>query len=270
MKPDRLEIALIGCGKMGGALLRGWQAAGILGHAHVLDPAGAPDAANITAYKNTAAFIAAKPAAQIFVLAVKPQIMEETCQSIAGAVPPGALVLSIAAGQTIASFERRFGARQPVVRAMPNLPASIGHGISVAVANTYVSAAQKAQASAVLQAAGMVEWVGDEKLLDPVTALSGSGPAYVFLLIEAMAEAGTKAGLAPDLAMKLARQTVIGAGRLAETDEATPAATLRRNVTSPGGTTEAALKVLMNSGEFQNLLNKAIAAAAARAGELSQ
>ncbi len=263
------EIALIGCGKMGGALLRGWQSAGVLKHAHVLDPAGAPSGKNITHYKDAAAFVKAKPEANIFVLAVKPQVMDETCKSIASAIPGDALIISIAAGQTISSFEKRLGAKRPVVRSMPNLPASIGKGITVAVTNKNVSAAQKIQADIVLQAAGAVAWVADETLLDPVTALSGSGPAYVFLLIEAMAVAGTKAGLAADLAMKLARQTVIGAGALAEADS-TPAATLRRNVTSPGGTTEAALKVLMDKGEFQNLLDEAIAAASARARELSR
>lgn len=269
MKPDRLEIALIGCGKMGGAMLRGWQSAGILKHAHVLDPAGAPAGKDVTHYKDAIAFTKAKPDAKIFVLAVKPQVMDDTCKSIAPVVPADALIISIAAGQTIASFEKRFNPKQPIVRSMPNLPASIGKGITVAVANKNVSAAQKKYADAVLHAGGMVEWVEDEKLLDPVTALSGSGPAYVFLLIEAMAEAGAKAGLSADLAMQLARQTVIGAGALAEADS-TAATTLRKNVTSPGGTTEAALKVLMDTSEFQNLLNKAISAASARARELSR
>jgi pyrroline-5-carboxylate reductase len=271
--PEKSKIALIGCGKMGGALLRGWIQAGILNHAYVLDPAGMPDdidARLATAYKDSPSFIQAKPQAGIYVLAVKPQVMEETCRALAGAVPAKALVLSIAAGQKISSFEKYFDAAQPVVRAMPNLPASIGLGITVAVANSPVSAAQKQQADSILRAAGAVEWIDDENMLDAVTALSGSGPAYVFLLIEALARAGEKQGLTAALAKTLARQTVIGSAALAEREATTPPETLRKNVTSPGGTTEAALKILMDDGKLQNLFDRALAAATARGRELSQ
>ena len=270
-KASPINIALIGCGKMGGALLRGWLKAKITKHVHVLEPAGLKGfGKSVTVHKDAASFLKAKAKADVYVLAVKPQVMDDVCRSIAAAIPSGALVLSIAAGQTISSFEKRFGAKQPIVRAMPNLPASIGEGITVAVANKRVSAKQKKQADSILRAAGLVEWVDKESLLDPVTALSGSGPAYVFLLIEALAEAGKKAGLTADLSMKLARQTVIGAAALAGAEPGIPAETLRKNVTSPGGTTEAALKVLMQNGDLQALFDRAIAAASARAGQLSQ
>jgi pyrroline-5-carboxylate reductase len=270
-----LNIALIGCGKMGSAMLRGWLAAKIENRIAVLDPAGLPDefadfAPNpVSYYKDVAAFAKNAPAADVYVIAVKPQIMEDVCRAIAPAIPQNALILSIAAGQTIASFEQRFGAKKAIVRAMPNTPAAIGKGIAVAVANNNVTDEQKQQTDAILQSIGEVEWVRDEALLDPVTAVSGSGPAYVFLLIEALAKAGEKAGLAPAFAMKLARQTVIGSAALAEAEPNTPASKLRENVTSPGGTTAAALEVLMN-GEWQDIMNKAIAAAAKRSNELSK
>jgi len=270
-----INLALIGCGKMGTAMLRGWLASRIENRVYILDPAGIPEDLKdyvpnpVSFFTDAAKFVSAAPAADIFIIAVKPQVMEDVCKSIAKAVPRGALILSIAAGQTIAAFERRFGSEQPVVRAMPNTPAAIGEGISVAAANGNVSESQKAQADAVLKSIGRTEWVEDESLLDAVTAVSGSGPAYVFLLIEAMAEAGRKAGLPADLAMRLARQTVIGAGALAQKEAALPVSSLRQNVTSPGGTTEAALRILMG-GPMQRMFDEAIAAATARGKELSK
>jgi pyrroline-5-carboxylate reductase len=257
------HIALIGCGKMGSAMLRGWLARDIPAHVDVLDPAAERIPGPVTFQS-----IGAQVRGDIFVLAVKPQIMDEVCASIALALKPGTPVLSIAAGQTLASFERRFGPRQPVIRAMPNTPAAIGKGITVAVANRNVTDAHRQQVQPLLEAIGLVEWIGDEAQLDAVTAVSGSGPAYVFLLIEALAQAGEKAGLPPALSMRLARQTVTGAAALAEADAGTDAATLRKNVTSPGGTTEAALKVLMESGEMQDLFDRAVAAATKRSREL--
>ncbi len=269
-----LNIALIGCGKMGGAMLRGWLDANIVSHVSILDPGGLPAEfaeyapATIAHYSDAASFSDKAQKADIYIIAVKPQIMDDVCASIAGAVPSDALILSIAAGQTIAAFERRFGTDKAIIRAMPNTPAAIGKGITVAAPNPHVSAMQKAQADTVLQSVGLVEWVEREDLLDPVTAVSGSGPAYIFYLIEALANAGEKAGLEADFAMKLARQTVIGAAALAESEQAVPASRLRENVTSPGGTTAAALEVLMN-GEWQDTLTRAIAAATARSKELS-
>lgn len=273
-QPD-LSIALIGCGKMGSALLRGWLASGQIRHVYVLDPGGLPDEfedevpARITFYDKPETFAGARAPASVFVVAVKPQIMDEVCNAIKKTIPPDALVLSIAAGQAIAKFEGYFGANQPVIRSMPNTPAAIARGITVGCPNKNVAPAQKALADGLLKAVGSVEWIEDESLLDAVTAVSGSGPAYVFLLIEAMAAAGVKAGLKPDFAMKLARQTVTGSAALAEADPL-PAETLRKNVTSPGGTTAAALEILMSPPGMQSLFDKAIAAATARSKELSR
>jgi pyrroline-5-carboxylate reductase len=257
---------------MGGALLRGWLKVGIAKHIYVLEPQGLPEGcadARVSAFRETSAFIAANPSSDVTILAVKPQIMETACKGVKPAVASESLVLSIAAGKTIAALEAVFGSAQPIVRVMPNTPAAIGKGISVAVANPPVAAAQKKLADNLLHAAGLVEWITDENLMDAVTAVSGSGPAYVFLLIEAMAEAGEKAGLPAGLSMKLARQTVIGSAALAEAEPDISAAKLRENVTSPNGTTAAALKVLMDSGEMQSLFDRAIAAAVKRGKELN-
>ena len=259
---------------MGSAMLHGWLSGDNAERVYVLDPAGLPDdfaeyAPNpLTVYKEPARMAEDKPEAYVFVIAVKPQIMDEVCDALKGTITPQAPVLSIAAGQTISNFEKYFGQEQPIIRAMPNTPAAISKGITVAVANDVTTPEQKDRAATLLRGVSIVEWAEDENLLDPVTAVSGSGPAYVFLLIETLAEAGVKAGLDEKLAMKLARQTVIGSAALAETNADISAATLRENVTSPGGTTAAALEVLMN-GELQDLFDKALAAATARGKELS-
>ena len=273
-QPD-LSIALVGCGKMGSALLRGWLSSGQVKHVYVLDPGGLPEEFedqvpdHITFYDKPEMFAGARPPASVFVIAVKPQIMDEVCNAIKKAVPTDALVLSIAAGQTIAKFESYFGVTQPVIRSMPNTPAAVAKGITVGCPNKNVSSSQKSLADNLLKAVGKVEWINEENLLDAVTAVSGSGPAYIFLLIEAMAAAGIKAGLDKDFSMKLARQTVIGSAALADSDPL-PAETLRKNVTSPGGTTAAALEVLMSSMGMQKLFDEAIAAATARSKELSR
>ncbi len=270
-----LDIVLIGCGKMGAAMLHGWLEARIAGTVHVMDPAGLPDTLHdclpnpVHHYESADALAAAKPVADFYILAVKPQIMATVCEDLAPAIASDTPVLSIAAGQSIGAFESYFSARQPVIRAMPNTPAAIGKGMTVAVANDHVSTTQKDAATRVLQAVGMVAWIEDESLMDAVTAVSGSGPAYVFYFIEALAKAGKKAGLDPAFAMTLARQTVIGSAALAETDADTAAATLRENVTSSGGTTAAALEILMN-GEFQDIVDQAVAAATARGKALNQ
>jgi pyrroline-5-carboxylate reductase len=207
-------------------------------------------------------------APEVIVLAVKPQSMDEATAPLVRLARPGSVVLSIAAGKTIAGFEARFGASAAIVRAMPNTPAAVGRGITVACANRNVAAPLRARCNDLLAAVGAVAWVEDEALLDPVTAVSGSGPAYVFLLIECLAEAGVAAGLAPELAAQLARATVCGAGELAYRS-ADPAATLRKNVTSPGGTTQAALEVLMAPDGLQALMTKAVAAANRRSRELA-
>jgi pyrroline-5-carboxylate reductase len=178
------------------------------------------------------------------------------------------LVLSIMAGRTLAFLQAKLPPNTAVVRAMPNTPASVGRGITVVVANTRVSTRQRKQASGLLAAIGKVEWIDNEKLMDAVTAVSGSGPAYVFLLTEALIQAGTTAGLPAELAARLARETVAGSGELLARSSL-DAATLRQNVTSPGGTTAAALEVLMGPGGFTTLLTKAIAAATRRSNELA-
>jgi len=208
------------------------------------------------------------PRPDIVVFAVKPQVTDDVVPPYRRFAGSGTVFLSVAAGRTIGYFRDRLGADSAIVRAMPNTPAAIGRGASVLVATDNVATQQRALAGRLMAASGLIEWVEDEGLIDAVTALSGSGPAYVFLLIETMAAAGASVGLPPDLAMRLARQTVVGAAALAEqSDEA--AATLRQNVTSPGGTTQAALEVLMAQDGMQPLFDRALAAAARRSRELA-
>ncbi len=264
------SVLLVGAGKMGGAMLRGWIDRGLT-QAVVIEPGG--PALPSGASKSLLQIADAKDLpgdfkADVVVLAVKPQVMEAVAPSFKRFAEANAVIVSIAAGKTIAGFEKHFGSEAAIVRSMPNLPASISQGITVACANAKVSPAQRDLATALLSACGEVAWVEDEALIDPVTALSGGGPAYVFLLIEALAAAGEKLGLAPDLAMRLARVTVSGSGALvAHSDLA--AADLRKAVSSPGGTTLAALGVLMDKDGLQPLFDKALAAATTRARELA-
>jgi pyrroline-5-carboxylate reductase len=263
-------LVLVGAGKMGTALLDGWLRMGLdFRHVAVFEPQPSLQLAALAA--RGARLNPAKAdvdAVSVVVLAVKPQSAAEVLPELAPMVGSSTVVVSIMAGKTLSALERGLPAGTAVVRAMPNLPASIGRGISVAVPNRRVSEAQRALAHALLSAVGAVEWVADEGLLDAVTALSGSGPAYVFLLAESLAKAGEAAGLPPDLAMRLARATVEGAGELLHRS-ASDAATLRQNVTSPGGTTAAALDVLMGQRGLDPLLKRAIAAAAKRSRELA-
>ena len=206
-------------------------------------------------------------AADTLVVAVKPQTFREAGPALKPFVGASTLVVSIMAGTPMTVLEEVCGGM--VVRAMPNTPAAIGRGITVAVPAKKVSAAQRATADALLRATGSVEWVDDESLMDAVTAVSGSGPAYVFLLAEELARAGVEAGLPPELATKLARETVAGSGELLHRSELA-SATLRQNVTSPGGTTAAALEVLMGADGMQQLMIRAIAAATKRSKELAK
>jgi pyrroline-5-carboxylate reductase len=263
-------LVLIGGGRMGSAMLSGWLAAGVAPAAvTVVEPFAQArqqlaDACPGVVLVEDAAAVQGQPS--VVVLAVKPQVMGD----VLAALPdwPGALFISIAAGKTLSFFEGYLGAEAAIIRVMPNTPAAVGAGTSVAVGNAHVSEGAQALATALLQATGMVDWVNDEALIDAVTAVSGSGPAYVFHLVEAMAAAGVRAGLTSELAEKLARQTVIGSGVLMREDPS-DAATLRQNVTSPGGTTQAALDVLMDNGAMVDLLVRAIAAARKRSEELS-
>ncbi|HWP89501.1 MAG TPA: pyrroline-5-carboxylate reductase, partial [Burkholderiales bacterium] len=202
------------------------------------------------------------------VFAVKPQVMDDVLPAYRRWARPRTLFVSIAAGKTIGGIARHLGEGAAIVRCMPNTPAAIGRSITVACANPMVSARQRKLASNLLSAIGKVEWASDETLMDAVTALSGSGPAYVFLLAEAMASAGIAAGLPPALATRLAHDTVAGSGELLHHSQLS-AATLRENVTSPGGTTAAALDVLLGPGGLEELMTKAIAAATRRSRDLA-
>lgn len=264
---DPLSIALIGCGKMGGAMLHGWLAAGMTHTAYVVEPGPLPPELAHNPVVKHLHDADTLPITDVLVLAVKPQVIGDICASLR--LDSSTLVLSIAAGQKLANFEKHFGASHPIIRAMPNTPASIAKGVTVLVANQNVTTDHHEMATRLLSATGHVEWITDEDLMDAVTALSGSGPAYVFHLIEVMTKAGTDCGLEPDFARSLARHTVIGSAALAEADFATPAEILRKNVTSPGGTTEAALNVLMN-GEIQDIFTRALSAATAKSKELSK
>jgi pyrroline-5-carboxylate reductase len=272
-KPTPLKtissLLLVGAGKMGSAMLEGWLARGLNPRKVVViepQPVKAVKALTRRGLKLNPKG-KANPAA-VIIIAVKPQIAPDALPAVAPYVGKSTLVLSIMAGRTIGFLEKSLPAGAAVVRSIPNTPAAIGRGISVAVVNAKVSARQRKQATDLLSAIGAVEWVSDEALMDAVTATSGSGPAYVFLLAEAMTQGGIAAGLPAELAARLARETVAGAGELLRQSEL-DAATLRQNVTSPGGTTAAALEVLMGPGGFDALLIKAIAAATRRGGELA-
>ena len=248
-------------------MLAGWLAQGLdPSRVVVIEPSPSPDISALAA-KGITLNPAAAHAADTLVVAVKPQMFREAGARLKSLVGDTTLVVSIMAGTTIAGLQQVCGGA--VVRAMPNTPAAIGRGITVAVAAGNVSAAQRAIADALLRATGAVEWVEDEGLMDAVTAVSGSGPAYVFLLAEELARAGVAAGLPEVLATRLARETVAGSGELLHRSELA-SATLRQNVTSPGGTTAAALNVLMGEGGLQHLMTRAVAAATARSRELAK
>ena len=262
-------IVLAGAGKMGGAMLSGWLAQGLdANRISVIEPHPSDD---IRALAAKGIHLNPSPkeigAAATLVVALKPQMFREAGPMLKSFTGPATLVVSIMAGATIASIEQVCGGM--VVRAMPNTPAAIGRGITVAVAANRVSPAQRAIADALLRATGSVEWIDDEGLMDAVTAVSGSGPAYIFLLAEELARAGVEAGLPLVLATRLARETVAGSGELLRRSELA-SATLRQNVTSPGGTTAAALEVLMGKEGMQSLLTRAVAAATRRSKELAK
>jgi pyrroline-5-carboxylate reductase len=263
-------IVLIGAGKMGSAMLDGWIGLGLdPSRVAVIEPQPSPEICALAARGlklNPDPRKVLDPA--VVVIAVKPQVAAEVVPAAAPLVGRASVVVSIMAGQRLAALERALPAGSAIVRTMPNTPAAIGRGITVAVANARVSPQQRDLAHRLLAAIGAVEWVEDEGLLDAVTAVSGSGPAYVFLLAEALAQAGAAAGLPADLAERLARATVAGSGELLHRAPL-DAATLRRNVTSPGGTTEAALAVLMDDRGLAPLMRQAVAAATRRSRELA-
>lgn len=265
------SLVLVGAGKMGDALLRGWLGRGVPARQVVIfEPAPSAALQELTNKQpirlNPA--IADVTDTAVLVLAVKPQAMQDVLPQFASLARGGALVLSIAAGKPTRFFEQYF-AGAPIVRAMPNTPAAIGQGITAMYANLQVSAQQQQLATALMKSVGDVGWIKDEALMDPVTAVSGSGPAYVFLLIEALSRAGEKAGLDADFSYLLAKQTVSGAAALAAQSDQ-PASVLRENVTSPGGTTAAALEVLMRPDGLQRLMDEAVLAASRRSRDLAQ
>jgi pyrroline-5-carboxylate reductase len=259
-------LVLLGCGKMGGAMLEGWLKNG-LSHrqVQVVDPYPS-DWLKARAAQGIAVNPAQLAPATIAVIAVKPQMMAEAAPQLAALAGQGTVFLSVAAGTPISAFEAMFGATTPIIRAMPNTPAAVGRGISALVGNKAVTETELAMAEALLGAVGQTVRLEDEEQMHAVTGLSGSGPAYVFHMIEAMAAAGEAAGLPADLAMQLARATVAGAGALADASPDS-AEQLRVNVTSPGGTTAAGLGVLMPA--LPVLMTATIAAAAQRSRELA-
>jgi pyrroline-5-carboxylate reductase len=261
-------LLLVGAGRMGGAMFSGWAARG-LAPSLLVDPQSAPGLAR--AADTVVADLAAVPAdfaPAAVILAVKPQMADPVLAALARVLRPETVVVSIMAGRRVDGLRAAIGGNAALVRAMPNTPAAIGQGMTVAFAGPGVSAEQRVLSDLLLGAVGEVAWIDDERLMDPVTAVSGSGPAYVFLLAELLERAGITAGLPADLARQLARQTVSGAGALlASSDE--DAAALRRAVTSPRGTTEQALAVLMADDAWPAALTKAVAAGMARSRELA-
>jgi pyrroline-5-carboxylate reductase len=266
-------LVLVGCGKMGGALLHGWLRRGLAAtDAFVVEPdPGIRERTRAQHGVSAVAEAKALPAElqpRALVFAVKPQAMAAVLPAYRSLVERGAVVLSIAAGTATARFAAAFGERTPIVRAMPNTPAAIGQGVSALFANVHVTPAQRQLCSALMAAVGAVHWIDDEEQMHAITAISGGGPAYVFLLIETLAKAGIAAGLPEDLAWPLARATVAGSGALAASTEE-PVEVLRQNVTSPGGTTQAALAVLMAPDGIQPLFDRAIAAGTRRSHKLA-
>lgn len=265
------RLVLVGAGKMGGAMAQGWLDAGLpAASLTILEPHPSPEIGSLTAERG----IALNPGAavappELLVLAVKPQALDQVAPQIAALAGERTLLLSIIAGKTIANLLVRLPQTHAVVRAMPNTPAAIGRGVTAAFANREVNAEQQRWCERLLGAVGAFFWLDDEGAIDAVTAISGSGPAYVFALTEALAAAAERLGLPADLSMNLARGTVEGAAELMRRESAASPATLRRNVTSPAGTTAAALAVLQAPEGLNDLMARATAAARARAAEMA-
>jgi pyrroline-5-carboxylate reductase len=264
-------LVLAGCGKMGGAMLEGWLKAGANAKKIVaLDPKPPQEVQELLAKHGIRHNppLSSIADAQVILVAVKPQVLDEVMQPLVPLMRSKPLILSVAAGKTIATFAKHFGPDAAIIRTIPNTPAAIGRGITAMSPNANVSAAQMALATALLSSTGEVVQVENENMIDLVTAVSGSGPAYVFYLTECLANAAVHVGLPADLAMQLARATVAGSGELMR-QSGIDAATLRQNVTSPNGTTYAALRVLMADNGMKPLFEKAIQAAADRSRELA-
>ncbi len=268
MSLDKIEqqgLVLLGCGKMGSAMLAGWLAQGLPATSvWVLDPFPSDWLKATGVHINSGT----PPAPAIVLIAVKPQMMGDALPAMTALGNSATVFLSVAAGTPISMFEDVLGAQSPIIRAMPNTPAAVGRGITAIVGNAHATSDDMDMADGLLRAVGQVVRLDDEGQMDAVTAVSGSGPAYVFHLIETLAAAGEAEGLPADLALALAKATVGGAGQLAEDADEDPTQ-LRVNVTSPNGTTQAALDVLMNDTDgFPTLLRRAVKAAADRSKEL--
>ena len=265
------KLALIGAGKMGTAMLQGWLASGVSAtDVVIIDPAPPPETAELIA-EHTIVHnpdLSTVDDIALIIVAIKPQMIAEVLPAVKGLAKQSPLVVSVVAGTKIATFQHHFGSNTPVVRTMPNTPAAVGRGITAMVASGEVTDDQRELARQLLQAIGKVVEINDEDLIDAVTAVSGSGPAYIFYLTECMTEAGKALGLPGDVAETLARETVAGAGELMH-QSGISATTLRENVTSPNGTTYAALQVLMAEPGLSQLMKLAMAAAEHRSRELA-
>jgi pyrroline-5-carboxylate reductase len=266
----RRSILLFGGGRMGSALVRGWLAGGIApASINVVDPAPSPALVALAASGGIGLNAPVGPAPeQVVVLAVKPQKAGELADALQGLAAPGTMIVSIMAGKTLGDLERLCPAASAFVRAHPNLPAAIGCGITAASASAGCSVDQRAFIARLFECVGSFEWLDGEALLDVVTGLSGSGPAYVFYLADCLTLAGIEAGLPAAIAERLARATISGAGAMLRSDGRS-AGELRRDVTSPAGTTEAGLRVLMADAALQGLIGRTVAAAIARARALA-
>lgn len=273
MIPDSLlkqRILLVGGGKMGSALLQGWLAAGFgVAQFMVNEPAPSDDLAASVAVVNPTAEQLEQSMPDIIVLAIKPQMADSVLPDLIPAVRRSTVVISLLAGQSIERLSALLGGHDVIVRTMPNTPAAIGLGMTALIASDGVSAAQKQDAGHLMQAVGETVWLDSQKQMDAVTAISGSGPAYVFYLAETMMSAGVSLGLSEEMALQLARQTIVGAATMMVQSDTSPSQ-LRRNVTSPNGTTEAALDVLMaETGGLGTLMRQATQAAALRNRQLA-
>jgi pyrroline-5-carboxylate reductase len=269
-----VSLALVGAGNMGFAMLEGWAARGLAGpEIVVVEPRPSPQLIALCAEKGFRLVLSPAPdaggARDVVVLAVKPQMLEAGVRAAAHFVDARTMVLSILAGKTLADIAGQLPACAAIVRAMPNTPASVGRGVTGAVAGGDADPARLRLADALLGAVGTVEWLDEERWIDALTAVSGSGPAYVFYMVECLAAAGVAAGLPVEISNRIARATVEGAGELLYRQSDVMAGTLRERVTSPGGTTAAALAILMGDEGLAPLMTRAVAAAQKRAGELS-
>ncbi len=270
LSKNKISITLLGCGKMGSAMLRLWLERDVVSKVHIIKPSPLPDIfANNPIVKYSQSYKGISEIdSDVFMIAVKPQMLEEAVTPIAPLVSEKCCILSAAAGKTISTLSKLFDNNQPIVRAMPNTPAAVGQGVSAAIQNSSVSTNQHNNVDTLLTAIGSLYWVDDEPLINAIAALSGSGPAYVFYLIEVLSKAGERLGIPKIISAEMARQTVIGSAALANKDSSIPASILRENVTSPGGSTQKALNILMD-GRMEELFCGALEAARKRGEELN-